>query len=338
MSSLQLQGADLALRDRFLNEAPNGWRRLSNVLLQSRGKATLLIYSLGDGDDGSAVLRSKITSTFAFNGLEHRRVDAEMDNIKDGKSLNPTPTLYVNARNPTGAFQVEGAYGAPGRYVLDRLYPNSTLKLWDRDANTRDGTWMMGPAVIGPFHPESLDLAEAIKSPSFKLNDIHLDGAQVSVAFDAKCETDDSLRNATILLDPENSWAVTHYHLEYPSKQPGLRWACDGLIHYEPTQFGDSGIKLPKSAVQTSAPADNYRNGKTLSDRFEYSLDEFEVADVPKTEFTLTAVGLTDTGESPLLAKRRSPLGIILILNLGAALMFLCYWLSRRQKATELSK
>ncbi len=325
-SNDRLLAADTELRERFLNEAPNGWKKMSDLLLHSRGKVKLKVYVLGDGDEK---LQYTVDSDFAFNGVRQRRVEAITTWAHDGRQV-----LYANARNAENAFEVQGAVGSEKRFALNNLYIDPTLGIWDTQDLAEDGTWQVDAVINGPFGINPSPLSEICKSPSFEIEDLYVSDAGVSVAFKDKHPIDGTYREVTMIVDPENSWAVSQYHIEYPSpKKRDLQLASDVKIEYEDNPFEETQLRLPKRAIEIQGTAEQVKNG--AGERFEYSLIEFVRSDVPEREFTLASFGLTTTGESLARRERTKPISWLLFVSGGILLAFLGFCLTRRRKKSN---
>lgn len=322
-SVCRVLAADEDLRERFRNEAPVGWHKMSDLLLHSRSKVQLKVYVLTDGDQK---LHYTVDSSCAFNGILQRRIEGITTWAEDGRQSS-----YANARNAKNAFEVQGAVGAANRYALIKKYSDPTLTLWDTEDLLEDGTWQVDPLIYGPFSIYQSALAEICKSPSFQISELSNAVDGVFVAFQDKHPSDGTYREGTMTLDPGNSWAVLRYHIELPSpKKQDLRLAFDGTIEYEEFPFKDTQLRLPKHAVENQGTADEVLMGG--GERFEYTLVDFVQSEVPDNEFTLSAFGLTETGESLAHKAQREPVSWFLIINIGVLLAALGFWLSRRRK------
>ena len=315
--------ADEDLRERFLRDAPAGWAKMSDLLLHSRSKIQLKVYVRSSDEEQ---LSYTVDTTCAFNGTLLRRVESIMTLAATGRQSS-----YANARNLENAFEVQRGLGEPDRYSLNANYSDPALTMWDPHELVEDGTWQVDPLIFGPFSIYQCALSEICKSPSFQILDVHSVEDGVFVSFQDKHPLDGTYRECAVTLDPENSWAVLRYHLECPSpKKQDLRLAFDGSIVYEDVPFEDTQLFLPKKAIENQGVAEELLKGG--GERFEYTMVSFVQADVPESEFALSAFGLSKTGESLKHQAKTKAVSWLLYINVGVLLAALGFWLMRRQK------
>ena len=318
---------DAALQEKFLREAPEGWRHLRELLLHSRGKVRMDVYLMAEKDEKRFLY--SVDSKFAFTGANHRRVDGIT------KSKNGREVSYSNTQNTEYVFQVQGAVGG-GRYALDNIDLNPKRDLWDTKSSSEDGTWQVGPVIFGPFSIYNYDLQEICNSPSFELKKLQNTDGKIFAAFRSTHPQDGSSREVTMTMDPENSWAVTSYYFEFPSpKKSDLLLAAQGTIQYEDLPFGTTGVRIPKTAVEDGGTAEAVQTNDGSVERFEYSLTEFDHVEVPESEFTVAAFGLTKTGESLSVSGKEGRGWLLLYLNIGVLILGVGYWLARRLSGSK---
>ena len=318
---------DAGLQERFYREAPEGWHRLRELLLHSRGKVRMDVYLMAEKNEKRFLY--SVDSKFAFTGANHRRIDG-ITKFKNGREVS-----YSNTQNAEYVFQVQGAVGG-GRYALDSIDLNPKRDLWDTKNSSEDGTWQVGPVIFGPFSIYNYDLQEICKSPSFGLKKLRNTDGKIFAAFTSAHPRDESSREVTMTLDPENSWAVTSYRFEFPSpRNPDLLLAAQGIIEYEDLPFGTSGARIPKTAVEVGGTAAAVQTNDGSVERFEYSLTEFEQVEVQESEFTVAAFGLTKTGESLSVSGKGGRGWMLLYLNVGVLVLGIGYWLARRRSGSK---
>ena len=317
--ALSLAADPLQLRDRFLQEAPDGWRNLSAILLHSRGRVHLSSMTKESSGDVSNAYQEDIV--FMLSGDDRRRVEAT---DKDTRKVS------VGCRNRLRAFWLNGIPGTRDEYRIDRLYDASDQH-WTDGRIAEDHMWRVAPLVYTPFAIDDHDLTDIVSSSKFTLLSIRPSAErpdEVEVVFQY-VTPEGSVWDVNMTVDPLNSWAVTHYYLEYPWKQQVLAFDCTVTYGMKsPT----SSIRLPANARMISGWKEGIASGPHL--RQDFTMVNFTVEDVPDSMFTLEAFGLDDSGHRIIPAGRWNSL-VLLAINAGILLVLLGLWMTRRSRAKD---
>lgn len=313
------------LRRRFLNEAPQGWKRLSDILLHSRGRVELSVRAFTPEGPRTDYAGYDEDVSFLLNGAELRCVES-----------NDKGRVTVGARNPDYTFHLK-AVGLHLRsktnrsYRVDGVEPVSTSDQWTYAREAEDHVWRISPVIYAPFAVNDLPLVDIINSDSFRLTSIGVPDRHpglVEIQFQYQPPHEEHPWQVTATLDPSNHWAVQESRWEWMKGIHLVIW--ESGLQYSDEAFGETDVRLPVSAV-VMASAKEDEAGHYV--KREFVLKEFAVADIPESEFRLAAFGLDEPGKGQPIPVDNSHLALILF-NVGAVLVIVGVWyMSRRSRA-----
>jgi hypothetical protein len=324
---------DQVLRGRFLAEAPSGWQRLSDALLHCRGRLTVSVRLVTpEGVKPVAEAGYDEEVSFALNGSGLRLTEA-IDS--DNRSR-----VTVGCRNSKYTFWAEGEIlGGPTGDRANRKFwhwpdrnpePTPSSNSWTHDLQAADHVWRIQPLIYAPFAIQDNPLADIVDSKSFELQSVIAAGADqelVEVRFQYQPAREENPWKVAMTLDPGNFWGVRKYHLEteYTKGKSGV---LELSLVYGKEAHAETGVRLPVAATALMNAKKQFESG--TYERKDLVLKEFELADVPESEFTLAAFGLTERAGGAIPAIRGSRMPLILF-NVGAALLLVGIWYLRRR-------
>ncbi len=315
------------LQQRFLTEAPAGWRTLRDVILHSRGRAHLQYQVVRPASDPRPNGRYELDVEFMLSGGNRRRVDFE-----DLESHS----LSVGCRNPSQTFWLGGVPADNGKYRIDTLRSADDSESWHVSRKADDHAWTIIPLLYSPFAIMDHELTDIVSSKDFVLRSCtpsETQNGEIDVSF--QYSLNGGLPwDVTMSVNPSNSWGVTRYDCVYPHpREAGLEMFQKTSVEYA-VELYDSMVHLPMKAINDSG-ANAERDAEF--GRFEIVLKDFTHEDVPDEAFTLAAFGLTESGDNTSRIVTSWPRWWILLINLGLILIAAGIWMIRRHSRRSLT-
>ena len=304
------------LRERFIQEAPEGWQKLSRILLHGQGQIHLSSKNYSPNSNPTNAYEEDVV--FMINGENHRRVEA-ID--KQSKRVS------IGCRNPSQSFWLKGTQNISG-YRIDILRKDND-ETWSDNRMANDHMWRVAPLIYTPFAIRDIELIHIISSEQFSLKSVRSasgDSGEVEVSF--RYVTPQGIPWDVIMtVDPSNSWAVTHYSMEQPFGKNILTFDC--TVKYG-EMSPDLTIRPPISAVEIVGEKKEIASGTYLQHEFE--LVNFKVEDIPKQEFTLEAFDLTESRNGLVSSQWR--IWSLITINAGVLLFLLGLWIIKRKSSS----
>lgn len=267
--ALQLCVADDVARDRFLRDAPQGWRQLQSRERQFVGSAQFEdIYRREGKVIQHLVSEWKIKRNDDWVLFEFPFDDRLKGTVRTGAWGSNDSYGFKVSRASTGEWAVADA--ANDKAAVERAYTIACSGGFLRGLRY---SW----AIDGIF-----PLNEVITDPSFRIESVVEDTKLVRLVFAADINSPNPglrrrLSRAKLLLDPSLSWAIRECEAQM---QPAMLQKY--VVDYHP-------VGWPSKLTVT----ENSEEGRLLHN-VTVTFDEPTFVEVPEDEFKLTALGLPE--------------------------------------------
>ncbi len=306
---------DSALQRRFLNEAPQAWEEYR--LRARRLQGTVLASSVRLAPKREMVWEDRMEfkqrsgcALFITQAIQERGKPAHGAELR---GLNPGYGFEMSRKTPTAPWVVSRVHLdlSDGTAFHSLTDPSESLK-WLRDAPFTFAT------VPEPHHV-------IVKEPGFTCKGVIAMSREgrdwVKVDFDYRPQGKNPRIPVTVgwvVYDPKRYWVIREFDIQLD--WPGAKFLATETREYE--EASDGFPLLKKILLRYKKPSEGYDSEK----KWEFDLRE---ADVPESEFTLSAFGFAEPGGIP---RQPTPwyfwAGLVGIVCISLAV--LVRWLGRR--------
>lgn len=297
------------LRDRFLREVPQAWQEYRSSVARLQGAGTL---SQIDLLTGQTLERS--SGEFRQRGDLSRRILQNLGpEMHDGHA-------YV--RNANYAFELLRR-DANSPWVIVGLIPDVREGFRDDDVTKMKYAHVLDDCACLALQVERELLFDMVKAPGFSLGSVTpanrdgIDLVRVDFDFEPPETRNHPVRGGWVLLDSAKYWTIVEF--EVKGAWGDGEGTITGNYQYVVTGGGLPVVRRVTRRQRAESEVDGPVDHEYLGEG-----EWFENADVPDSEFTLTAFGLPE----PVAAKRRW--SFLIVLNvLGALLIAIGFLLHR---------
>jgi len=275
---------DASLKERVLQSYPSALKALENHFAKAFGSVTGL-EEHGIGKPIHIRVGGKFTFASSWPDLGKVTRVAMLTTMNDQKSKGPKEMVFCfNKENSFWLLKEEGK----SEFTVKSLDTNKAEQSFVKEQmDFWLYSYLHAPFSIGGPSMSSLiaDGGAAIERVSLVRRD---DKTHLKIAFDFKNGANKRLRSLAgwVLVAPEEKWVIHEYEFTDTINMWG------GRVEYAQPQ---DGFPVPKRVVSTRSPL----RGRPPTDIDTYEFKELHFADVPDSEFRLSAFGLPDARRSP---------------------------------------
>lgn len=335
LASWKPAGADEALKQRFLSEAPKAWKALQKAKVGLQGT---LDYTYTDLPTGHVVEKTKNEmKLFGDWALFIVRREAGQRN----KSSSHLPTATVYGTNSPYAFKLVQKSGSDA-WIIEKLDPHvdtpqpassDQLSDYARGGARQALAGGLGlyprhfDRMVGDHVAFKLKTVEAVRRGSDEL-------VKLTFSYQPQEREDIQIPNGTVLLDPGRFWLIREADVEmkWPSDEVGtvsIRFEYDDTIADIPL-IKKASLHIQAKPAGPRAKQLGITKPMNQMRVFQYNMRKLENPD--EKEFMLSAFGLPEPGLNRAPSNRRTWLWFLL--GVGLLLVVLGFVLRRRSLQT----